>query len=123
MRKIVYIGLGCVGISLGAVGAAVPVLPAFPFLLLSAFCFSRCSPKLCNWFVNTRLYRENLESFVKGKGMTPKAKCRVLLTITASLLIGFVFSHNIPIVQIILICVWVFHILFITFKIKTLPNE
>ena len=37
MRRILWIVLGCVGVGLGAVGAVLPLLPAFPFLLLAAF--------------------------------------------------------------------------------------
>ena len=35
-KKILFIVLGCIGLGLGAVGAVVPLLPAFPFLLLAA---------------------------------------------------------------------------------------
>lgn len=41
--------LGCIGLGLGAVGAAVPLLPAFPFLMLAAFCFARSSRRLNDW--------------------------------------------------------------------------
>ena len=36
LKKIIYITLGCIGLGLGAVGAVLPLLPAFPFLLLAA---------------------------------------------------------------------------------------
>ena len=50
MKRILYIILGCVGVGLGAIGAVVPMLPAFPFLMLAAFCFARSSEKLDPWF-------------------------------------------------------------------------
>ena len=55
LKKILYIILGCIGLAIGAVGAVVPMLPAFPFLMLAAFCFARSSEKLNNWFMNTKL--------------------------------------------------------------------
>lgn len=39
MKKVLYILLGCISLALGAVGAVLPLLPAFPFLMLAAFCF------------------------------------------------------------------------------------
>ena len=46
LKRILYIILGCAGVGLGAVGAVLPLLPAFPFLLLAAFCFAK-APKNC----------------------------------------------------------------------------
>ena len=41
MKKGIYIALGFIGVGLGAVGAVVPLIPAFPFLLLAAVCFGK----------------------------------------------------------------------------------
>ena len=41
VKKVLLVALGCVGLVLGAVGAVVPLLPAFPFLMLAAFCFAQ----------------------------------------------------------------------------------
>ena len=88
MKKILYIILGCAGVGMGAVGAVVPMLPAFPFLMLAAFCFARSSEKLHNWFVGTKLYKDNLADFVAGKGMTKKTKIRIMFTVTLLMSIG-----------------------------------
>ena len=60
LKKILYVVLGCIGVALGALGAVLPLLPAFPFLLLAAFCFARSSERLHNWFTGTKLYKNNL---------------------------------------------------------------
>ncbi|EKC78787.1 hypothetical protein LEA_03121 [human gut metagenome] len=74
IKKLLYVILGCIGLALGAVGAVLPLLPAFPFLLLAAFCFAKSSEKLHRWFTGTKLYKNNLESYVKGQGMTGRPK-------------------------------------------------
>ena len=89
MKKMIYMILGCFGVGMGAVGAIIPVLPTFPFLMLAAFCFARSSEKLHNWFVGTKLYKDNLADFVAGKGMTKKTKIRIMMTVTALMSIGF----------------------------------
>lgn len=121
IKKIGYIALGCIGVGLGAVGAVLPLLPAFPFLLLAAFCFARSSERLDGWFKGTKLYKENLESFVQGKGMTKKTKVRIMVTVTLLMSIGFVMMHAVPVGRIVLGCVWVFHILYFCFGVKTIP--
>lgn len=70
IKKILWITLGIIGLGIGAVGAVLPMLPAFPFLLLAVFSFGKSSEKLHKWFIGTKFYKNNLESYVKGQGMT-----------------------------------------------------
>lgn len=123
LKKILYVILGCIGLVIGAIGAVVPMLPAFPFLLLAAFCFARSSEKLHNWFIATRLYKDNLEDYVAGKGMTKKTKVRIMVTVTLLMSIGFIMMNAVPVGRIVLSCVWVFHIVYFIFGVKTIPAE
>lgn len=123
VKKVIFVILGCIGVGLGAVGAVVPLLPAFPFLLLATVCFAKSSEKLHRWFTNTKLYKNNLESYVKGQGMTWKTKIRVMITVTVLMSIGFLMMSRVPVGRIILACVWVFHILYFIFGVKTLKAE
>lgn len=123
IKKIIYIAVGCIGLILGAIGSVVPMLPAFPFLLLAAYCFGKSSERLHTWFVGTKLYKNNLESFVQGKGMTWAAKLRIMGTVTAVMLISFIMMKNVPVGRAVLGGVWVFHVLYFVFAIKTLHLE
>lgn len=120
--KTIYLLLGCFGLFMGAVGVAVPILPAFPFLMLAAYCFSKSSDRLSRWFFSSRLYKENLENFVRRRGMTRGEKTRIVLTVTITMAIGFTLMKNIPIGRIILFCVWVGHLLYFHFGITTLEE-
>ena len=122
-KKTIYLALGCIGVGLGALGAVLPLLPAFPFLLLAAFCFGKSSERLHIWFIGTKLYKNNLESYVQGKGMTRKTKIRIIATVTFPMTIGFVMMHRVPAGRVVLACVWVFHIIYFLFGVKTLPQE
>ena len=123
IKKAFFIVLGCLSLGLGALGAVLPLLPAFPFLMLAAFCFAKSSEKLHNWFISTKLYKKNLESFVQGKGMTVKTKIRIMVTVTILMSIGFIMMHAVPVGRIILGFVWIFHVLYFIFGIKTLKVE
>ena len=124
IKKIFWIILGCIGVGLGAVGAVVPMLPAFPFLMLAAFSFARSSEKLHTWFVGTKLYKDNLEDYVAGRGMTWKTKIRIMITVTVLMSIGFIMMGTKGIVTgcIVLGCVWLFHILYFIFGVKTIKE-
>ena len=125
MKKILYIVLGCISVGLGALGAVLPVLPTVPFLMLTAFCFARSSEKLDHWFRSTKLYEENLKDFVAGKGMTKKTKIRIMVTVTLLMSIGFVVMGLRGIVSgcVVLGLVWVFHIAYFVFGVRTYQEE
>lgn len=125
MKKILLITAGCLGVALGAVGAVLPLLPAFPFLMLAAICFGKSSEKLDRWFKGTKLYKNNLETFVKGQGMTRKTKIKIMITVTILMSIGFamMFRKAIYIPCAILGIVWLFHIIYFTFGVKNFDPE
>lgn len=125
MKRVFYIVLGCIGVGLGALGAVLPLLPAFPFLMLAAWSFAKSSKRLDAWFKGTKLYKNNLADFAAARGMTKKTKVRIMLTVTALMSIGFgiMGSRGIYAGCITLACVWVFHILYFVFGVKTLVKE
>ncbi|MDO4740798.1 MAG: YbaN family protein [Eubacteriales bacterium] len=112
MKKILYIILGCIGVGMGAVA---PMLPAFPFRMLAAFCFARSSEKLDRWFKGTKLCRDNLEDYVTGRGMTKKTKIRMMITVTRLMSVGFTMMG--------MKGVWLFHILYFCCGVKTLKAQ
>ncbi len=123
MKKIIYIIIGSIALALGTVGTVLPILPTVPFFMLAAFCFAKSSEKLHNWFTGTKLYQDNLADFVAGKGMTVKTKVRIMVTVTILMSIGFIMMHQVVVGRIVLGCVWVFHVLYFVFGIKTLKVE
>ena len=119
MKKAIYMIVGFVFLGIGAIGALVPLLPAFPFLLVATICFAKSSKKLHAWFIGTKLYKNNLESFIEKKGMSWKAKIRIMTVITLTMAFGFMMMGSVPVGRIILAIVWVFHIVYFIFFVKT----
>ena len=123
IKKAVLVVVGCIFLSLGAIGAFVPILPTVPFLLVAAFCFANSSERLNNWFKGTKLYKNNLESYVRGQGMTVKTKVKILTTVTILMAIGFICMKNVPVGQIVLAVVWVLHLIYFIFFVKNKKEE
>lgn len=121
--KILFIILGFLTLGLGALGVVLPILPTTPFLLVSAFCFARSSERLNTWFKGTKLYKNNLETFVRGQGMPWKAKLRIMGTVTIIMVIAFIAMHGTVAGRICLAVVWVAHIIAFCFFVKTCPTN
>jgi uncharacterized membrane protein YbaN (DUF454 family) len=51
----VYIGAGWLSLTVGAIGIFLPVLPTTPFAILAAFFFSKGSPRLHRWLLDSRM--------------------------------------------------------------------
>ena len=117
MRKILYMIIGCLSLVLGIVGVILPILPTVPFVLLAAFCLAKSSERLDGWFKNTKLYEENN---VKN-GMTKQAKLRIMCSVTLLMGIGFIMMglKGIVVGNIVLLIVWIFHMVYFTFGVKT----
>ncbi len=120
IKKIIFTAVGGTALALGALGAALPILPTTPFLLLSACCFAKSNERLDRWFKGAKLYQENLASYTKGEGMPQKAKLRIMLVITLLMGFGFAMMGAVPVARAILAVVWLCHILYFIFGIKTL---
>lgn len=121
--KIIYLAAGLLALALGAVGIVLPILPSTPFLLLAAFCFARSSQRLNTWFKGTKLYKNNLETFVSGRGMTRAAKLRIITSVTVIMAIAFYFMRGTNVGRICLAVVWVVHVIALCFFVKTCPSE
>ncbi|MBI9095296.1 MAG: YbaN family protein [Sphaerochaeta sp.] len=121
--KYVYLCLGFVGLALGAFGAVVPLLPSFPFLLLAFISFGKGSAKLDRWFRSTKLYKNNLESYVHKQGITRGNNIRVMSTVTLVMVFGFIMMHQIRLGQVVLAIVWLGHILYFSYGVKNRASD
>ena len=121
--RILWITLGFISLGLGTVGIVLPFLPTVPFYLATVFCFAKSSKRLHDWFIGTSLYKKHLESFVERKAMTIKTKISVIATVTAVMLTGFIMMKRVPVARICLAVVWICHIVYFLFGVKTISNK
>ena len=123
LKQIIFLIIGCLSLALGCVGIVLPILPTVPFFLLTVLCFANSSQKLHDWFIGTQMYKKHLESFVQKKGMTVRTKATILTSVTALMAVGFVLMlrKGIIVPCVILAVVWVCHLVYFLFGVKTIP--
>ena len=90
---------GCLFFSLGLVGVVLPILPTTPFI--------------------TKVYKMVLEGYMTKRSMTLRAKLTILVPVTVLLAVGFAMMSNVPIGRAIVAVVWLGHIVYFGFVVKT----
>lgn len=123
MKRILFVILGCLCLGLGTVGIVLPLLPTVPFYLATVFFFANSSKRLHDWFTGTKMYRKHLESYVKKEGMTVRTKATIMTSASLMMGIGFLCMSRVPVGRIVLAVVWVCHIIYFVFMVKTIPES
>ncbi len=95
LTKLILIILGFLSLGLGILGLFVPILPTTPFLLLSAYLFSKSSRKMYIWINSNRVFGKYIKRYIEGLGIPLKTKILSISTlwITISISVYF-FVHN-----------------------------
>lgn len=72
-------------LALGMLGVPLPVLPTTPFLLLSAACFLRGSPRMHAWMVTNRFFGRFLADYRAGQGVPLATKVAAIALLWAGI--------------------------------------
>ena len=88
MRRPLYLAAGITCLGFGAVGAALPILPTVPFLLLAAFCFARSRPDWEQRLIQHPRWGPPLRDWRERRSISRKAKLSAILAMAA----GAVFT-------------------------------
>lgn len=78
--------LGWFSFVCGVIGILLPVVPTSPFLILSAACFLRSSPRFYYWLINHRWFGIYIRYYLDGKGIPRRAKVMILLMLWVMML-------------------------------------
>lgn len=78
MKKIIFATLGILSLGLAIWGIILPGLPTTPLVLVSAYFFTKSSPKLHNWLVNHKCFGPLIKDWKRHKSIPLKIKTLAL---------------------------------------------
>ena len=73
-RRWLYVGLGCVFLGLGSLGAFLPGLPTTPFLILASYFLIRSSPRLHQRMLQSKTFGPLLRDWERHRGLKRRVK-------------------------------------------------
>ncbi|WP_081991007.1 YbaN family protein [Pseudoalteromonas piratica] len=82
-----WLVIGLLSLMLGVIGIFLPLLPTTPFVLLSAFCFSKSSTRLHNWLLNHHLFGHLISDWDKYGVI--RLKVKIIATSSMLLLVSY----------------------------------
>ncbi|MBY6218494.1 YbaN family protein [Qipengyuania aquimaris] len=74
MKRTVFRALGFISVGLGAIGAALPIMPTVPFLLLAVYFFARSSPELEQKILNHPTWGPQVRDWTERRAISRRAK-------------------------------------------------
>ncbi|WP_340587028.1 YbaN family protein [Erythrobacter alti] len=73
MRRL-YLAGGLICVALGAIGAALPIMPTVPFLLLATYCFARSNPALEKKILDHPTWGPQVQDWRERRAISRRAK-------------------------------------------------
>lgn len=89
MFRTLWLLIGLTSLALGIAGVVLPLLPTTPFVLLSAYCFARSSPRLHDWLLAHRIFGPLIRNWEQHRAIAPRAKLLAVLSMAAVFGISF----------------------------------
>lgn len=90
-KPILYV-LAWTSFVLGVIGAFLPVLPTTPFMILSAFLFSKSSPRMHSWLTSLPYFGNAIIEWESNKVIRPKAKVTAIIVLWIVMGASMVFA-------------------------------
>lgn len=96
MKKYLLASLGLLSLTLGIIGMFLPILPTTPFLLLSAWLFSKSSQRLNHFLLNNRVFGNYIRNYRSGQGIPKRTKIFSIILLWTTIMYSNLvpLSHN-----------------------------
>lgn len=101
--RYLWLALGFTATGFGILGAALPLLPTTPFLLLAAYAFARSSPRFHGWLVNHPRFGPLILNWQRHGSIDPASKRLAILVMAATLIASWLlgFPGRVLVVQVL----------------------
>jgi uncharacterized membrane protein YbaN (DUF454 family) len=120
-KRVFFLVSGFVSLGLAIIGIFLPVLPTTPFLLLSAYCFSRSSKKWHQWLLKHKHFGKIIRDYNERRGVSLRIKIFAISFLWITILFSVVVVVEPIVLDFLLITIATFvtiHIL----KLQTLRD-
>lgn len=86
-------GVGALSLLLGVIGIFLPLLPTVPFLLLTAACWARASPRWHRWLLSRPRLGPAIQRWERERSVSRQTKRTALLVVTLSMFASIWWVH------------------------------
>lgn len=87
MRKFLWKILGFLSLGMAYIGVITPGIPYSPFVVFSAYCFAKSSPKMHAWLYNHKIFGPFLTNWSEKRVFPQKMKYFMLAMMSTSLVL------------------------------------
>lgn len=94
LKKALWTVTGLASLGMAYIGVVTPGIPYSPFVVFSAYCFSKGSDRMHKWIYNHKLFGPFLTNWSEKRVFPQKMKYLMLVTMSVSLLI---MSFTVPV--------------------------
>lgn len=103
--RLVVMTSGWLSLIFGIIGIFLPLLPTTPFVLLSAYCFSKSSPRLHHWLITQPRLRPMIQNWEQQGSISYSAKVTSTVLMIGMFGISFLAINLSLLLKIMLICI------------------
>jgi uncharacterized membrane protein YbaN (DUF454 family) len=94
-KRIILLCIGFFFVSLGILGAVLPVMPSVPFFIIASVCFSKSSKRFHEMLMNNKLIGPHIKQYHENNGIELKTKILLILFHWVGILgSSFFFVHG-----------------------------
>lgn len=103
-RRTLWLTVGFLALGLGALGAALPILPTTPLVILAAFAFGKSSPDLQARLEASRLFGPAIADWRAHGAIAPRYKTMAIVMMAAVFAVSLVMSVAVTILIVQAVC-------------------